>query len=141
MRRPVEYAQSRKELKSMIDETSKNQSRHKRSLSTVSNNSITVNPNFSGKFQFNNYPIKPKENNNPNKFNSSLTIYPQTSSKLNNSNNASNTLKQAEKHIVFNKIQPLTDFNFNNIKIEKKIKLNYRKPQNLNSLLNFGTLC
>ena len=31
--------------------------------------------------------------------------------------------------------------NNNNIKIEKKICLNYRKPQNFNALLNFGTLC
>lgn len=27
------------------------------------------------------------------------------------------------------------------IKIEKKIRLNYHRPQNLNSILNFGTLC
>jgi ribonucleoside-diphosphate reductase alpha chain len=27
------------------------------------------------------------------------------------------------------------------IKIEKKIQLNYRKPQNINNMLNFGTLC
>jgi hypothetical protein len=142
MRRPAEQAQPRKEFKSMIEETPKYQSRHKRSLSTASNNSITVKPHFSTKLQFNNQPIKPIENNKPkNKFNSSLTIYPQTPSKSNHANNKSNTLQQAEKHIVFNKIQPLTDFNFNNIKIEKKIKLNYRKPQNLNSLLNFGTLC
>ena len=32
--------------------------------------------------------------------------------------------------------------NFNNsIKIEKKIRLNYNRPQNFNSILNFGTLC
>ena len=30
---------------------------------------------------------------------------------------------------------------FNNIKIEKKIRLNYNRPQNFNSILNFGTLC
>lgn len=31
--------------------------------------------------------------------------------------------------------------NSDSIKIEKKIRLNYRKPQNLSNLLNFGTLC
>ena len=46
----------------------------------------------------------------------------------------------------FSKMQPLNDINFNNIKIEKKIRLNYRRPQNLNNnntknYLNFGTLC
>ena len=29
----------------------------------------------------------------------------------------------------------------NEIKIEKKIRLNYNRPQDLNSILNFGTLC
>ena len=54
------------------------------------------------------------------------------------------------RHTVFNKIQPLADINFNNIKIEKKIRLNYRRPPqhfantnntNSNNYLNFGTLC
>ena len=34
-----------------------------------------------------------------------------------------------------------SNLDFSNIKIEKKIRLNYRKPQNANNLLNFGTLC
>ena len=44
-------------------------------------------------------------------------------------------------HVSTKKIQPLENIDFNNIKIEKKIRLNYRRPQNLNNLLNFGTLC
>ena len=54
--------------------------------------------------------------------------------------------KNNDEEIGFNQMQPLNDINFNNIKIEKKIRLNYRRPQNMNSnhtknYLNFGTLC
>ena len=49
------------------------------------------------------------------------------------------------KHESKNNQQALNNYALNDphahIKIEKKIKLNYRRPQNLNSILNFGTLC
>ena len=49
------------------------------------------------------------------------------------------------KHESKNNQQALNNYALNDphahIKIEKKIKLNYRRPQHLNSILNFGTLC
>jgi hypothetical protein len=57
-----------------------------------------------------------------------------------------NKNNRKEIDIKNGKMQPLNDINFNNIKIEKKIRLNYRRPQHLTNnnnrnYLNFGTLC
>jgi hypothetical protein len=57
-----------------------------------------------------------------------------------------NKNNRKEIDIKNGKMQPLNDINFSNIKIEKKIRLNYRRPQHLTNnnnrnYLNFGTLC